>query len=290
MTLPTLGIVGVGKVGRALARLCSHAGYEVRVVYSRNVNHAQALAGHVSAIAVEHLSDVIADLTLLTVPDDRISEVARELAHSNVNGRAFVHTSGAHSMEVLSPLVERRALVGSLHPAYPFADPDRADLTGVMFAVEAESDVLRGWLMDMASAIGGRGFAVPSGQKALYHAALVFASNYTVTLYAIAENLLKELGADEAAARSALNGIVGGTVENLRTKGIPDALTGPLVRADLGTLGAHLDALAEWPELVLVYKTLARLSFPMLEARGIDTRTIDAFLKQDRQNDPFDRP
>ena len=55
--------------------------------------------------------------------------------------------------------------------------------------------------------------------------------------------------------------------ENLRRQGIPDALTGPLVRADVGTVAAHLRALGqvdkEWVEL---YTALARASRASMSA------------------------
>jgi predicted short-subunit dehydrogenase-like oxidoreductase (DUF2520 family) len=128
---------------------------------------------------------------------------------------------------------------------------------------------------------------IPPGGKATYHAALVFVSNYTVTLYALAENLLTGLGAEREAADQALNVLLGATVENLRLKGIPDALTGPLVRGDVGTLAAHLEALKD-AQLVDVYRQLARLSLPMLTARGIPTGAVEHLLEQDKNHATHD--
>jgi predicted short-subunit dehydrogenase-like oxidoreductase (DUF2520 family) len=126
---------------------------------------------------------------------------------------------------------------------------------------------------------------VPPGSKALYHAALVIASNYTVTLYAAAERLLLSMGADRAAADAALNALVGVTVENLRRQGVPDALTGPLVRADVGTLAAHLRALRDAdPALEEVYRALARLTYPLVEARGVSLDPIEHLLRQEDDN------
>jgi predicted short-subunit dehydrogenase-like oxidoreductase (DUF2520 family) len=172
-----------------------------------------------------------------------------------------------------------------LHPAYPFADVDRAvvGLPGAAFAVEASDSTLRGWLLNIVGALDGHAVEITPGTKALYHAAMVIASNYTVTLYAIAERLLLDIGAEHTAADAALNALLMGTLENLRAKGIPDALTGPLVRADVGTIKAHLSALRGEkidPRLGYLYKLLARLSYPMLEARDIPTEAIESLFEE----------
>lgn len=283
MIRPTLGIIGAGKVGRALARLGTQTGYRVTAVYSRTPAHAEALATQVGARVVAAPGEVVAhaDLTLLTVVDDALHSVAVELAQSAVAGKAIMHTSGSRSVDVLAPLAEVGAVIGSLHPSYPFANPDAADLRGVTFAIEAESDELRGWLLELVADLGGAALVVPPGQKALYHAALVFAGNFTITLYAMAAKLLEDMGADETAARGALLGLMSGVVENIRARGIPDALTGPMVRGDMGTVAAHLDALQTTPEFLEAYTMLARLSFPLLAARGVDVERLDALLRQE---------
>ncbi len=185
------------------------------------------------------------------------------------------------------PLAARGVQVGSLHPAYPFADVERSieGLPGAAFAVEAGDEPLLGWLLGMVAALDGRALLIPPGGKALYHAALCIASNYTVTLYAAAESLLVSLGADGADADQALNALMAATVENVRGQGVPDALTGPLVRADIGTIAAHLRALHGVDEtLVAVYRQLARLTYPLLLARGIAPDDIERLLKQDEDH------
>ena len=283
MQRPSLGFIGAGKVGQTLARLWVERGYRVGAVSSRSPAGAEALARQVGAPVVPAANIAAhADLILLTVPDDQIEPLAEMLAKQNeVTGRGFLHTSGAHDASLLAPLAGQGARVGSLHPAFPFADVAVAlqRLPGSTFAYQADDPVLRAHVLDLIAAADGRALRVPTGQKPLYHAALVLASNYTVTLYALAQALLLELGAEPATADAALNALLGGTVENLRQRGIPDALTGPLTRLDLGTVEAHLQALARHePRLAFLYSELARLSFPMLEARGVETAPIAALL------------
>ncbi|MFO7322955.1 MAG: DUF2520 domain-containing protein [Chloroflexota bacterium] len=281
-TLPVLGFVGAGKVGVALARLLSQRGYTVAAIASRGFSAAKTLAEQVGAEAVTAAEVVArAELTFLTVPDDQLAPLARQLAEDGPGGRAVVHTSGALDAGVLEPLAARGVATGSLHPAFPFADSDDSvrRLPGATFALEAADARLERWLEEIVAALDGRILRVPPGRKPLYHAALVFASNYTVTLYAVAEKLLQSLGAEREVAANALNALLEGTIANLAAQGTPDALTGPLVRGDTGTVAAHLDALERVdPRLAALYRQLAEATLPLLEARGLSTEAISASL------------
>lgn len=282
---PTLGIVGAGKAGSTLARLWSQRGYRVLSVNSRTPAHMRLLAEQVGARAVDTAIEVIesADLTLFTVPDDVIVSLAQSVAEisGDLVGKAIIHTSGSHGAESLNALANRGAATGGLHPAFPFADIETsiANLPGATFALETQDAHLRNWLYDLAMALEGRVLDIPQGKKALYHAALTIASNYAVTLYAQAEAILLSLGAERSTAEHALNILVGATADNLRTKGIPDALTGALVRGDVGTVAAHIAALEPYSlPLATLFVELARLTLPLLEARDVPLESIQEIL------------
>lgn len=191
----------------------------------------------------------------------------------------IVHTSGAADIGKLGVLSDENVMLGSLHPAFPFANTDVAvpSLENVTFAIESSHEKLQTWLEDIVESVGGQTILIPAGKKAQYHAALVFMSNYTVTLYAIAQELLKSLDAEPIASKNALMTLLSATVKNIAEQDIPAALTGPLTRVDTGTITAHLDALDD-ENLKSLYKDLARLSYPMLQQRGIDTTIIEQAL------------
>ncbi|MCC6616823.1 MAG: DUF2520 domain-containing protein [Anaerolineae bacterium] len=281
---PALGIVGAGKVGGALARLAHAHGYVITAVNSRQPSDAVALAEVVGAQVVASAAEVVAraDLTLLTIPDDALAAMASTLTTTApLTPKAIIHTSGAHSHDVLAPLAAYGYLIGSLHPAYPFSGPVES-LAGVGFAVEASGEPLATWLRDLIDALGGRALAIPPGGKPIYHAALSIASNYTVTLYALAETLLRSLGADRAEAAAAILPLLDATVDNIHQRGIPDALTGPLVRGDAGTVAAHLAALeASDADTAQLYRALARATLPLVEARGVETDELARLLDAD---------
>ncbi len=292
--LPTLGFVGTGKVGYTLARLWYSKGYTVRAVHSRKMADSNALAAMVAAMAVESGADVIqaADITFLTVPDDAINGVVSDITLTAMEtNKAVVHTSGALNLTGLSPLMKWGVMTGGLHPIFPFAKGESAitGLPGAVFGVETDSEVLYQWMEALVRSVDGHILTIPEGGRALYHSAFVFASNYVVTLYSIAEGLLLELGAERKIVDQALDMLLTGTVENLRRQGIPEALTGPLVRRDMQTITSHVQALeVEDKDLAEVYKQLGRLSLPMLAARNIDTSFIERLLN--RENHASDNP
>src|SRR5436309_14121724 len=83
-TLPTVGFVGAGRGGQALAAAFAAAGVRVTAVASRSRASAErlaALAGVPAAGIRDRASEVPerAQLTLLTVPDDAIGGAVAEI-------------------------------------------------------------------------------------------------------------------------------------------------------------------------------------------------------------------
>lgn len=281
----SVGIVGAGKVGTTLARLWYRHGVRIAAVASRDRVDAERLAAEVSAVVMTDISGVIraSDLTVICVPDDVLSAVAASVTDMTLAGKSIVHTSGVHDAAALIGLQALGAQIGGLHPVYPFADVETAieGISGAVFAVETESSQLAAELDALVRRVGGQPMVIAPGGKSLYHAALVIASNYTVVLYAVAERLLMQIGAERQLADAALNGLLEGTIRNLRESGIPGALTGPLVREDVDTVRRHLAALqGRDSALADLYAALGRQALPLLEARGIDTQNVEHVLRR----------
>jgi predicted short-subunit dehydrogenase-like oxidoreductase (DUF2520 family) len=60
-----------------------------------------------------------------------------------------------------------------------------------------------------------------------------------------------------------------GTINNIDKVGLPDCLTGPISRGDLGTIGKHLSALeAKNSSLLNTYKELGLQTIPIALAKG----------------------
>ena len=95
----------------------------------------------------------------------------------------------------------------------------------------------------MAEAIGAVPVRLPAGSKAAYHAAAVLAAGGTVALLDTIREIAGLMGLDEAGALRIYVPLLEQAVSNARALGIAASLTGPAIRGDLGTIGAHLEAL-----------------------------------------------
>jgi len=268
---PLIGIVGLGAVGSALGLALTRAGWPISAVASRDPARRAAFnrlvggtRGFADATAI--LDEV--ELIILAVPDDALASLASGLRM--YGGQAMVHTSGALGAEVLRPAMAAGTQIGSFHPLVAFADTERAvaALHGATVAVEGD-DQLLDLLAEMAEAIGAHPVRLAPGSKPAYHAAAVLAAGgFDALLDAIAE-LGRVAGLDEAGSLAIYGPLVEQTLGNARALGIGAALTGPIVRGDVGTLRSHLDSLRlHAPGVLDLYRAAAEREIVLAEARG----------------------
>jgi predicted short-subunit dehydrogenase-like oxidoreductase (DUF2520 family) len=266
-----LGFIGAGTVGTALAARLSQSGYPVVAVASRTKASAQKLSDAVGYCPVFDTNQEAADhaeLIFITTPDDAIAPVAAEIKWHP--GQSVIHCSGADSVASLEPAKKAGAQVGALHPLQTFASVEQAmeNMPGSTFALEAEEPLLA-TLKEMAAALGGSWVVLKSSDKVLYHASAVIACNYLVTLVKIASELWQSFGVPPQKATQALLPLLRGTLHNIETIGIPNCLTGPIARGDVGTINKHLEALAETaPQILPTYRELGRQTVPIALAKG----------------------
>ncbi len=265
------GFIGAGTTGNALAVRLSQKGWPVVGVYSRTLSSAQKLSRRVSNCQVYHTAQELADVgevVFITTPDDVIAQVCSEIRWHE--GQSVLHCSGAHSVDILEPAKKFGAAVGSFHPLQTFADVDQAiaNLPGSTFALEAEEPLLS-TLKELAQLLNGDWVKLGAGDKVLYHAAAVFACNYLVTLVKLALDLWKAFGVSSREATRALLPLLRGTLNNIDNIGLPNCLTGPVARGDLGTIERHLKALdAKNSSLLTAYKELGLQTIPIALAKG----------------------
>ncbi len=283
-----VGVVGVGRVGSALAVALARAGHRIVAVSGVSDASRRRAADRLPRAEVLPADDVVrrAELVLLTVPDDALAEVVNGLAAVGAfkAGQLVAHTSGRHGLDVLAPATDAGALPLALHPAMTFAGgaEDVERLVGTSFGVTAP-EPLRPVGEALVIEMGGEPVWLPDEARALYHAALAWGANYLVTLVTTAADLLRATGAERPDLL--LAPLLGAALDNALRRG-DAALTGPVARGDAGTVAAHLTALRDAaPEVVPAYVALARLTADRALRDGrLDPRAAEALL--DTLQDP----
>jgi predicted short-subunit dehydrogenase-like oxidoreductase (DUF2520 family) len=265
-------IIGTGRLGTTLALELAGSGYTIRSLVSRGRQSARKAArlldADVQVLAAKQLYSLIdADLFLITVPDDQIPQVARELSEINADRKKItaLHTSGALSSEVLAPLREKGWNTGSIHPLMSVSAVQDGSLEGAFWSVEGDRSTVR-LGKEIVRDLGGKSFSIRTEDKPLYHAAAVMVSGNVVALFDVALEMLGECGLDRKTARAVLLPLIASTVRSLQTKSPEESLTGTFSRGDMATVKRHLAALKN-PEIKDLYRILGKRS---LRLAGLD--------------------
>jgi predicted short-subunit dehydrogenase-like oxidoreductase (DUF2520 family) len=105
----------------------------------------------------------------------------------------------------------------------------------------------------------------------------VLAAGGLVALLDAVAALASATGLDEAGALAVYGGLSAQALGNARAMGIGPALTGPAIRGDIGTVGAHLAAIAAAaPGVADVYRALLRRQVDIAAAhRGLGPEAAD---------------
>lgn len=267
-----IAVVGSGSVGTALAVRLRSAGHRIVGVAGRDgtAERARRYLASVSVLPAE-VAARRAEVVLIGTPDDAIRTTCEGLvaAGALTTGTAVAHLSGATSVSALDAAEAIGATTFALHPLQtcPSVDAALERLAGSPFAITSATEAGMALGEVLARDAGGRPFRLADDAKGLYHAAAVFASNYLVTLTAIAERVGAAAGLDDPLV--ALAPIQRSTLDNIRDHGPGRALTGPAVRGDAGTVDANLAALSNAvPEAVPAYVVLARAAMDLAERAG----------------------
>lgn len=266
-----VAIIGVGRVGSALGVALARAGHHITAV-SAVSEPSRARASRLFADAEVLPADEAiarAELVLVAVPDDVLRPLVSGLAdtHAWVPGQLVAHTCGAHGIGVLDSAAARGVLAMALHPVMTFAGrPEDVDrLAGATFGVTALEE-LRPVAETLVVEMGGEPVWVPERARALYHAALSVGANHLVTL--VNDSLMMLSGAGVGEPARLLAPLLSAALDNVLRLG-DAALTGPVARGDVATVGAHVEVIArQAPDALAAYRAMARRSAERAAAAG----------------------
>ena len=267
-----LAVVGAGRVGTSLAVLWRRAGHRIVAVAGGTATPERAARFLPGVPVLDAVGAAkAAEVVVIATPDAAIGPVCGELAAAGAldGPDAVVHASGATALDALAPAAAAGASTLSVHPLQtcPTVEAGVERIPGSTFAVTATDDEASALGERLARDAGGRPVRIDDERKPLYHAAAVFASNYLVTVTALAEEIALAAGIERPI--EALAPLQEATLANIGRVGTAEALTGPAVRGDAITLQRNLEALERYAsEAVRPYVVLADLALSLAERSG----------------------
>jgi len=233
-------VIGPGRAGGSFQRALTSTGADCADVIGRSDNPERL--------------DPTLDLVLIAVPDHAIAEIAARVPI----GPLVAHVSGATS---LASLLAHHQRCGSIHPLTSLPDRDvgaSALLAGANLAITGADDACERDLLAVASRLGAKPFVVDEAKRSEYHAAASISANHLVALTAQIERVVRDADVPMAPFLDMMRAVL----DNVGRSGAAAALTGPVARADWGTVQSHLDAIPaeERPLYLTMAKACADLA------------------------------
>jgi len=271
-TVRSLHLHGPGRAGTSLARILQSQGVSIASV-SGGGESSRAQAASVLGSEIPSSRELPAIATpgflLVAVPDDALAECLCEVAAGPLPAGLLVfHLSGVHGLEVYPDGWPGSAGAGAFHPLRSFPSRDSGGsvssstvgLDGCLVAVEARADEDRAALQDLARSAGGQPVCLKAGGRAAWHLGASLMGNAVPALFGAALEAFRSAGVPEDLARSGLVNLSGRALANAERLGVASALTGPVVRGDIGVLTHHLQAVSDClPARRSLYLDLVRL-------------------------------
>ena len=282
-----ISIIGVGKLGGALAIALSRKNFEIENLFARNSENTKKIAELVESKAKikfeNEFSQISSDVILIATQDFEIENVAQKLRKNLRHKPTVFHTSGSLSSDILKDLNAVGCKVGSIHPLVSISDAELGAerFADAFFCVEGDEEAVK--VGDrIVRKLGGKSFSINARYKTLYHASATAASGLLVALVDVAIEMLTRCGIDDANAQKILLPLIKSTVENLETQSTAEALTGTVARADVKTLENHLETLKEnvSAEAREVYLQLAARSVRLAERQGANAENLEKIRRK----------
>lgn len=260
----TVTVVGAGALGSALVVWFKKKGIRIVSVVSSKESFFSEDDGIEWANSLSDLNR-IGDLCFLTVPDDSLSSVTKEVMALPIKPKLLVHCSGSQSLDVLSASDMDTA---AWHPLQTFNKESYKQaynpFQGIFSTVVSDSDLGRKTVLEISKQLGSNCLVMDEKHKAILHLAATIACNYLVTNMSVVEEVLNEV----EIKPEVLKPLVLETVNQVYDKGSRNALSGPLKRGDVNSIKKHLTLLGEMKSDTLHYysnlgkKTLDITSHP----------------------------
>lgn len=245
----TVTLIGSGNVATHLAHALKKAGFDFAQVFSRNQQHAQALADQLACGYTTQITKITpdADIYIFSVKDDVLQEL---IASTPTNNGLWIHTAGSMPIELFKGYTNQ---YGVLYPLQTFSKTREIDFSTIPCFIEANSTESEAIIYTLARSISENVQSLNSEKRKHLHLAAVFACNFSNHMYTLASKILKEQG----LAEDILLPLINETAAKVHTLTPNEAQTGPAVRFDRHVMDKQLALLSD-PTMQEIYQIISK--------------------------------
>ncbi|WP_020526268.1 Rossmann-like and DUF2520 domain-containing protein [Flexithrix dorotheae] len=249
-----VAFVGAGNVAWHLSQAFQKAGCKITEVYSQNIENARALCEKLNSGTAKNeldFSESKAQLIVISVKDDALTDLVKQLKLPQVTQPIVVHTSGSQPLSIISDSLPS---AGVFYPLQTFSKRKEIDLSRSPVLIESNKVKDKGLLLELAKRISNYVEEVDSSARTSLHIAAVFACNFSNHLFAIAKEILNKKGLNF----NLLEPLIEETVYKAFSHSPKAGQTGPAIRKDEEIIQKHLLALKENASYQQLYELLTR--------------------------------
>jgi predicted short-subunit dehydrogenase-like oxidoreductase (DUF2520 family) len=241
-------IIGSGAVGTSLGKALSLAGVEIIGIHDLNSKTVKEAASQIGTKGYTgSLPEILRDAqtVFVTVPDGIINNVAQLVNAEELYSpsQVWIHCSGHLSHKALDSLKDKVKGLASMHPAFTFPPNVCSEIVpGTYFSIDGTTEGIS-QAEEFVSLLKGKQINIKPADRSTYHAAMVMASNYLVTLLSSSKELLKSINLPEEQVDPLLFSLASSALARVESLGISSSLCGPVRRGDVGVVKDHLESL-----------------------------------------------
>lgn len=246
--MKTITIIGSGNVATHLAKALHTAGHQIVQIWSREYDHAEALANQVFAEPIDRLNLLYptADVYILAVTDDALFDLALDL---RLRDALVLHTAGSVSLRVLQPISRKNGVIWS---PQTFIRDIPMDYSQLPFCIEGSSPEVEEAIRDLLQPVSQHIFRVDTDQRQWLHLAAVMTNNFGNAINALAQDILQQ----HNIPFEILHPLITMTAEKIKQGGLWQQQTGPARRRDQKTIDNQRRLIADDEQLLKIYDLL----------------------------------
>lgn len=276
----SFGIIGGGRLGLALSiELLKMGRLEWVITHTKRTYDRVVAKIFNRFLTRSRVQDVdkLPGMIIICTPDSVIKEISDQLAEKfgkMLKNKYIIHCSGVLGRQALEACEKFGAKTAAVHPFQTFIYEQEGQFEDIRWGVEASDEDYSSIssFVDLLYGFPVRLTEHNLKEKALYHAVATSASNYMTTIIQLANKIADSAKIDSKQflppiAKTTLGNNLKGLTDSSSSTNIP--LTGPIARADIGTIQLHLDALKSNPELLRPYSYMGLATAEMAFNAGI---------------------